>query len=748
MHYSKLRDYAFLSQASYRNLTALPRGSGGVALEDKLTDNAPGVLNPPNRFAIDQAKLLTGSVTADPTDGYTFLHQTPNGPRGFSASVFESNAPERRTVIAIRGTEPSSIVDDILDADVLGLVLRQAAYGQLADAYRYYKKLTTPLNAQVQYTDAERTELQRLYAYHYSGQIWSDVISPGLVAEINATMAGIATDEGLGVFSGNEPAEFTGHSLGGHLAMLLGDMVARHRGTAYVGEVITFNAPGQGGLVAELPQVLGLSPWTTAISGRLTHIIGEGGMTAAGNIGGHPGERVWIDIEEASGALAPIENHSMVRLADAMSMHALLGGLDPALRPADVKAILDGASSQEARHEEALLDAMRRQLGAATGTTPTGDREAVYTALVSLAQGAAYQSLRPQNGRALITITPLSSAGDLTATAKTDFGEFMALKMLAPFVLKPKVDPNNAEATAAAADALTGVWATAHGTDFTAWLADRQARTRGDVERENTFSDQWYADRGAMLGYVLARNQANAQVQDNLNPAEDYNIQFTDVASQSELTARGRQARAGNAAFVANPIKVAFGGDGADPLNGSDIDTRGDRLYGGGGDDTLTGLGGNDYLEGGRGLDTLSGGTGRDWVLGGEGADVYKFITGDGHDVVRDRDGGRIEWSGASIGAARRVAPGVDVWESGADGYRLSLIGHTASNRGTLLIQRLAAGVPVTGDSIRIEAFDVSTALAAWGLVLQEPAAISPPTIATSRGTKGASVELFSGAMI
>ena len=37
MDFSKSRDYAFLSQASYRNLTALPRGSSGVVLEDKLT---------------------------------------------------------------------------------------------------------------------------------------------------------------------------------------------------------------------------------------------------------------------------------------------------------------------------------------------------------------------------------------------------------------------------------------------------------------------------------------------------------------------------------------------------------------------------------------------------------------------------------------------------------------------------------------------------------------------------------------
>lgn len=55
MEFFKSRDYAFLSQASYRDLTGLLRGADAVALELALTADRPGVLSPQNRFAELQA---------------------------------------------------------------------------------------------------------------------------------------------------------------------------------------------------------------------------------------------------------------------------------------------------------------------------------------------------------------------------------------------------------------------------------------------------------------------------------------------------------------------------------------------------------------------------------------------------------------------------------------------------------------------------------------------------------------------
>jgi Ca2+-binding RTX toxin-like protein len=58
----------------------------------------------------------------------------------------------------------------------------------------------------------------------------------------------------------------------------------------------------------------------------------------------------------------------------------------------------------------------------------------------------------------------------------------------------------------------------------------------------------------------------------------------------------------------------------------------GDRLYGGGGNDTIFGDGGNDYLYGGAGVDSLSGDEGDDVLAGGAGADILDG--GNGFDIA------------------------------------------------------------------------------------------------------------------
>jgi Ca2+-binding RTX toxin-like protein len=67
------------------------------------------------------------------------------------------------------------------------------------------------------------------------------------------------------------------------------------------------------------------------------------------------------------------------------------------------------------------------------------------------------------------------------------------------------------------------------------------------------------------------------------------------------------------------------GGAGDDLLSSDDFGTAGLRLFGGDG---------NDIVSGGWGRDTLSGGVGRDVLTGGVGADQYLFAKGDGQDTI------------------------------------------------------------------------------------------------------------------
>jgi Ca2+-binding RTX toxin-like protein len=67
---------------------------------------------------------------------------------------------------------------------------------------------------------------------------------------------------------------------------------------------------------------------------------------------------------------------------------------------------------------------------------------------------------------------------------------------------------------------------------------------------------------------------------------------------------------------------TVFGGDGEDRITGGIDD---DRFEGGGSTDTLHGNGGSDELLGNGGGDILRGGAGRDFLTGNGGADIFDF---------------------------------------------------------------------------------------------------------------------------
>ena len=66
------------------------------------------------------------------------------------------------------------------------------------------------------------------------------------------------------------------------------------------------------------------------------------------------------------------------------------------------------------------------------------------------------------------------------------------------------------------------------------------------------------------------------------------------------------------------PAAQLFGGAGNDVLTGG---SGADQLFGGAGNDTLLGKGGDDLLFGGAGNDVLTGGAGNDQVFGEAGND-------------------------------------------------------------------------------------------------------------------------------
>jgi Ca2+-binding RTX toxin-like protein len=86
----------------------------------------------------------------------------------------------------------------------------------------------------------------------------------------------------------------------------------------------------------------------------------------------------------------------------------------------------------------------------------------------------------------------------------------------------------------------------------------------------------------------------------------------------------------------AMPAANLFGGNGNDTLTGGSGD---DMLFGQAGNDTLLGKGGNDLLFGGAGNDTLIGGPGNDQMFGEAGNDRMIWNPGDGSDLMEGGDG-------------------------------------------------------------------------------------------------------------
>ncbi len=86
----------------------------------------------------------------------------------------------------------------------------------------------------------------------------------------------------------------------------------------------------------------------------------------------------------------------------------------------------------------------------------------------------------------------------------------------------------------------------------------------------------------------------------------------------------------------AMPAALMFGGTGNDTLTGG---SGNDMLFGEAGNDILLGKGGNDLLFGGAGNDTLTGGAGDDQMFGQAGNDRMIWNPGDGTDLMEGGDG-------------------------------------------------------------------------------------------------------------
>ena len=273
---------------------------------------------------------------------------------------------------------------------------------------------------------------------------------------------------------------------------------------------------------------------------------------------------------------------------------------------------------------EGILDSLRFALqGTSVTRTKIGDaadstttRLDFHKKLDDLQNLPLFTSLAGQ-----LIIKPVT-ANDLMDTARNNFNAIVALQDLSPFTLSA--------ATQAGYSALESNWQSTRAADYAAWNADKVVTSPAAMPVN--FSDNWIADRSALLRAISVRN-----TQDNTSGL------VYDVGASADRTLLFQwfgadplpgQTQPGQATLYyqrqggLSPKEqfIAFGDDQANTLTGTP-NTLGDRLYGGAGADTLDGQGGADYLEGGKDLDTynFTGSFGIDTILDSDGQGELKF---------------------------------------------------------------------------------------------------------------------------
>lgn len=338
------------------------------------------------------------------------------------------------------------------------------------------------------------------------------------------------------------------------------------------------------------------------------------------------------------------DTHSLILMVDSLAVQRRLTDLMPEIDQQALTGILNAAS--KARGDsvwndqgladgdslELVVEALASALGM-TGlklkgnpngntwhltvddpTDPYSTRTDFYQRLKGIDEVVTSRQLA---GKVLIH----PSGPTLRHAARREFGAIVALQDLAPFWLESKQGTTE----------LKTHWENARADSYAAWRQE----TDGMVRVGAHFSDNWLTDRAALLDAITRRNTSNTQVDrvTGIHNFGAYQFQYVDPSDYAtkELEVIGR---------ITNiPLtRVVFGSDGADPELTGTNSLIGDRMYGGGGNDHLSGLQGNDYLEGNEGDDVLVGGAGIDTLMGGTGTDEYHFEAFD-EDTILDADG-------------------------------------------------------------------------------------------------------------
>jgi len=544
----------------------------------QLSDAAYADFTNPDHKAALQAREFSNTQAAEFLKNWKVVDQyTSPVPgsvdTGFSATVFERLDPATglgtgEYTFAVRGSEGN--YTDWVNTNFGDIGADGVAVKQGIDMYNYYLRLTGAPNSLVpQYQYVERTVVQ----------------GPNGPEVIPARFEYISDAAASSELASTPTITAVGHSLGGHLAMMLSRM------TPNASAVTTFNAPGfdsiagvvdpltSEGFFNLLSSATGqqsmTAPWRAEIMG---HFDVQGDIVQF--VGDTPGTSQPIFSESIN--QDPYNAHLINPIADSLAVYDVFAKVGSNLTINDITGILKASSNVASNSLESSIAALGNVFGKHYSSSET-TREELYQNINDL-QGVITPGLTIEAFMTSINGTDVFTAGaSLASAAMANTAQGMAYR----YALKA-------------------------GNPFAVVGANYSSQL-------NDLTDEYLADRAAYVHELMKANVWDSNY-------SGVSTQYDDLTTGTTLNKIGLTSPAAH--------KVIFGTDGNEdygldvtPLAGTN---NADRIYGMGGNDVLRGNGGNDYLEGGADNDKLIGGTGDDTLNGGAGFDIYQYQMGDG----------------------------------------------------------------------------------------------------------------------